>query len=409
MVVVGGTHTAQETQRRTNIGNKEHSVEKPTWHSTVCEHCATHSEDLREESLRMSLSTERHTDRFEFGLHTFGDVTSTPDGSRQLSQPEVLRNVLEEAKLADSGGVDVIGVGEHHRPDYAISAPDVVLSAIGAATERIKLISAVTVLSSDDPVRVYQRFATIDGLTGGRAEVSLGRGSFIESYPLFGYDLNDYEKLFDEKTDLFVKLRSEGKVSWQGDTRADLKGQEIYPKTEHELGLPTWIAVGGTPNSVVRAARHGVGLELAIIGGAPHRFAQLVDLYRRALQEFGQPEDFRVASHSHGFIAATDERAKELFYPSWAETMAQLGKERGWGGGYPSREQFEQEITHGALFVGSPETVAQKIITTQKQLGISRFGLKYGNGSLAHEHMMESIELYGNQVKPIVLDALGQT
>lgn len=357
----------------------------------------------------MSISTERHSDTFEFGIHTFGDVTTTADGSRQLSQPEVLRNVLEEATLADKVGIDVVGVGEHHRPDYAISAPDVVLSAIGAATERIKLISAVTVLSSDDPVRVYQRFATIDGLTGGRAEVSLGRGSFIESYPLFGYELSDYEKLFEEKVDLFVKLRSEGAVTWHGETRPGLDDQEVYPKTDHAHGLPTWIAVGGTPNSVVRAARHGVGLELAIIGGAPQRFAPLADLYRRALKELGQPDDLRVASHSHGFVAETDQKAKDIFYPSWAQTMAQLGRERGWGSGYPSREQFEQEITHGALFVGSPETVAEKILRTKKALGISRFGLKYGNGPLAHEHMLEAIELYGSKVKPLVLDALSKS
>lgn len=356
-----------------------------------------------------ALSTERHTDQFEFGLHTFGDVTSTPDGERQLTQPEVLRNVLAEAKLADASGVDVIGIGEHHRPDYAVSAPDVVLSAIGAATERIKLISAVTVLSSDDPVRVYQRFATIDGLTGGRAEVSLGRGSFIESYPLFGYDLSDYEQLFEEKVDLFVKLRSEGRITWSGKTRPGLKDQEIYPKTDHQNGLPTWIAVGGTPNSVIRAARHGVGLELAIIGGAPHRFAPLVDLYHRALQEFGHGPDFRVASHSHGFVAETDERAKDIFYPSWAQTMEQIGRERGWGNGRPGRDQFEQEIAHGALFVGSPETVAKKIVKTEQALGISRFGLKYGNGPLAHEHMMEAIELYGTAVKPLVLDMLSES
>ncbi|WP_188685731.1 LLM class flavin-dependent oxidoreductase [Nesterenkonia cremea] len=356
-----------------------------------------------------SISTERHTEQFEFGLHTFGDVTSTPDGERQLSQPEVLRNVLAEATLADASGVDVIGIGEHHRPDYAISAPDVVLSAVGAATERIKLISAVTVLSSDDPVRVYQRFATIDGLTGGRAEVSLGRGSFIESYPLFGYDLSDYETLFEEKVDLFTKLRSEGPVTWSGSTRAGLKNQQIFPTTGHDAGLPTWVAVGGTPNSVVRAARHGLGLELAIIGGAPQRFSPLVDLYHRALAEFGVEGERRVASHSHGFVAETDERAEELFYPSWAASMHQLGQERGWGNGYPSREQFQQEITQGALFVGSPETVARKIVQTKRSLGITRFGLKYGNGSLAHEHMMEAIELYGTQVKPLVLDMLSDS
>ncbi|WP_150461410.1 LLM class flavin-dependent oxidoreductase [Nesterenkonia ebinurensis] len=354
----------------------------------------------------MSISTERYSESFEFGIHTFGDVTKTPDGERELSQPEVLRNVLAEATLADQVGIDVVGIGEHHRPDYAVSAPDVVLAAVGAATNRIKLISAVTVLSSDDPVRVYQRFATIDGLTGGRAEVSLGRGSFIESYPLFGYDLSDYEQLFEEKVDLFVKLRSEEKITWEGQTRAGLKDQEIFPKTDHEYGLPTWIAVGGTPNSVVRAARHGVGLELAIIGGAPGRFAPFVELYRRALAEFGQPENLRVASHSHGFVAETDERAQEVFYPSWAESMAKIGAERGWGSGVPSFEQFQQEITHGALFVGSPQTVAAKIVKTKNQLDISRFGLKYGNGSLAHEHMMEAIELYGTKVKPLVLQQL---
>lgn len=361
-----------------------------------------------------SISTERHTDRFEFGLHTFGDVTKTPDGQRELSQPEVLRNVVEEAKLADASGVDVIGIGEHHRPDYAISAPDVVLSAIGAATERIKLISAVTVLSSDDPVRVYQRFATIDGITGGRAEVSLGRGSFIESYPLFGYDLSDYEQLFEEKVELFSALRTEGPVTWSGSTRAALKNQEIYPKTDHQHGLPTWVAVGGTPNSVVRAARYGLGLELAIIGGAPQRFRPLVQLYYKALEEFGHTGEGttlprRVATHSHGFVAETDQQAQDIFYPSWAESMAKLGRERGWGNGYPSREEFEQEIQHGALYVGSPETVAEKIIKTQKLLSISRFGLKYGNGSLSHEHMMTAVELYGTRVKPLVLEALGQS
>lgn len=362
----------------------------------------------------MSISTERQTDRFELGLHTFGDVTSTPEANGQLSQPEVLRNVLAEAKLADASGVDVIGIGEHHRPDYAISAPDVVLAAIGASTERIKLISAVTVLSSDDPVRVYQRFATIDGLTGGRAEVSLGRGSFIESYPLFGYELADYEKLFEEKAELFVALRSEGPVTWSGETRAGLQDQEVFPKTAHEGGLPTWVAVGGSPNSVVRAARLGVGLELAIIGGAPQRFVPLVQLYHKALEEFGHaeagqgPEARRIAVHSHGFVAETDEKAMDIFYPSWAESMAKLGRERGWGNGYPGRDQFEQEVVHGSLYVGSPETVAEKIVKTQRLLGISRFGMKYGNGPLAHEHMMEAVELYGTRVKPLVLEQLGE-
>ncbi|WP_416210598.1 LLM class flavin-dependent oxidoreductase [Nesterenkonia sp. HG001] len=357
---------------------------------------------------RSAISTERHSPQFELGLHTFGDVTSTPDGDRRLSHPEVLRHVLAEAQLADRVGVDVFGIGEHHRPDYAISAPDVVLSAIGSTTERMKLISAVTVLSSDDPVRVYQRFATIDGLTGGRAEVSLGRGSFIESYPLFGYDLSDYEKLFDEKAELFTELRQEKAVTWSGTTRAGLTSQRIFPTTEHEFGLPTWIAVGGTPGSVVRAARLGVGLELAIIGGAPGRFAPLVELYHRALREFGHEGARRIAVHSHGFVAETDEQAREIFYPSWADSMATIGAERGWGTGRPGRDQFEQEVAHGSLYVGSPETVAEKIITTQKLLGASRFGMKYGNGSLSHEHMMQAVELYGTRVRPLVLEGLGE-
>ncbi|GAB3192944.1 LLM class flavin-dependent oxidoreductase [Nesterenkonia suensis] len=363
---------------------------------------------MNQQSQRPALSTERHTPHVELGLHTFGDITSTPDGERQLTHPDVLRHVLAEAQLADRVGVDVFGVGEHHRPDYAISAPDVVLSAIGSTTERMKLISAVTVLSSDDPVRVYQRFATLDGLTGGRAEVSLGRGSFTESYSLFGYDLADYERLFDEKAELFTELRREEPVTWSGTTRSGLQDQRIFPTTEHEFGLPTWIAVGGTPGSVVRAARLGVGLELAIIGGAPGRFAPLVELYHRALREFGHEGERRIAVHSHGFVAETDEQARELFYPSWADSMAKLGAERGWGAGRPGRDQFEQEVTHGSLYVGSPETVAEKIVETLRLLGASRFGMKYGNGSLAHEHMMQAVELYGTRVRPLVRQALGQ-
>ena len=338
----------------------------------------------------------------EFGLHTFGDITADRSGTR-LDHPEVLRNVVAEGVLADQVGVDVIGVGEHHRPDYAVSAPDMVLAGIGAQTERIKLISAVTVLSSDDPVRVYQRFATLDGITGGRAEVSLGRGSFIESFPLFGYDLQDYERLFEEKLDLFAALRSEDPVTWQGSMRPALTRQSIFPTTAHASGLPAWVAVGGTPASVVRAARYGLGLELAIIGGQPARFAPFADLYRRQIQENGM-EPRRVAVHSHGFVAKTDEEAAERYYPHWEASMRKLGAERGWPA--PSQGQFRQEITQGALHLGSPETVARKIATTVKALGAGRFGMKYGNGSLPHEDMMESIELYGTQVKPLVLDML---
>ncbi len=350
-------------------------------------------------------SDERHSEHVELGLHTFGDVTGDAEG-RRLSHPEVLRDLLAQAKLADEVGVDVFGVGEHHRPDFAVSAPDVILSAIGAATEQIKLISAVTVLSSDDPVRVYQRFATIDGLTGGRAEVSLGRGSFIESFPLFGYELSDYDELFEEKTELFTRLRSEGPVSWSGRTRAGLTSQRIYPTTDHEHGLPTWIAVGGTPASAVRAARHGAGLELAIIGGAPERFAPIAELYRRALPEFGHTEPRRVAVHSHGFVAETDEQAAETFFPAWSEAMGQIGRERGWGQQNPPRSHFDQEVEQGSLYVGSPETVAQKIASTLRVLGADRFGMKYGNASLPHEDMMAAIELYGRKVKPLVREML---
>lgn len=338
----------------------------------------------------------------EFGLHTFGDITADRSGTR-LDHPEVLRNVVAEGVLADQVGVDVIGVGEHHRPDYAVSAPDMVLAGIGAQTERIKLISAVTVLSSDDPVRVYQRFATLDGITGGRAEVSLGRGSFIESFPLFGYDLQDYERLFEEKLDLFARLRAEEPVTWRGSLRPALTRQSIFPTTAHHHGLPAWVAVGGTPASVVRAAKHGLGLELAIIGGQPARFAPFADLYRRQIEENGM-EPRRVAVHSHGFVAATDEEAAERYYPHWEASMRKIGAERGWPA--PSPTQFRQEITLGALHLGSPETVARKIAATVTALGADRFGMKYGNGSLPHEDMMESIELYGTQVKPMVLDLL---
>ncbi|WP_261623747.1 LLM class flavin-dependent oxidoreductase [Nesterenkonia marinintestina] len=363
--------------------------------------------DTEHPPTRPARSDERHSGRFELGLHTFGDVTRDPDG-RRLSHPEVLRDLLSQARLADEVGVDVFGVGEHHRPDFAVSAPDIVLSAIGAATERIKLISAVTVLSSDDPVRVYQRFATLDGLTDGRAEVSLGRGSFVESFPLFGYELSDYDQLFEEKTELFAALRREGPVSWSGRTRTGLSSQRIYPTTDHEHGLPTWIAVGGTPNSAVRAARHGAGLELAIIGGAPERFAPIAELYRRALPEFGHTEPRRVAVHSHGFVADSDEEAAETFYPAWAEAMGRIGRERGWGREDPPRSQFDQEVAQGSLYVGSPETVARKIVSTSRALGATRFGMKYGNASLSHEAMMSAIDLYGRKVGPLVREMLDE-
>ena len=356
-------------------------------------------------SIHAARTTERWTDHIEFGVHTFGDIT-VDDNGRRLSHPEVLRNVVAEGVLADQVGLDVIGMGEHHRPDYAISAPDVVLTAVAAQTQRIKLISAVTVLSSDDPVRVYERFATLDAISSGRAEVSLGRGSFIESFPLFGFELRDYEALFTEKLDLFSHLRSEGPVTWSGTTRSGLDEQRIFPTTDHEHGLPAWVAVGGTPESVVRAARHGFGLELAIIGGQPARFAPFVQLFHEALQEFGQGER-RIAVHSHGFIADTDEDAKERYWPHYEASMRKLGQERGWPP--PTRARFEAEAREGALHVGSPETVARKIASTISALGATRFGMKYGNGTLPHSDMMRAVELYGTKVKPMVLDMLSET
>ncbi len=351
------------------------------------------------------LSNERETGHVEFGIHTFGDVTLGDDGEK-LGHPEVLRNVVDEGVLADQVGLDVVGIGEHHRPDFAVSAPDVVLTAIAARTQNVKLISAVTVLSSDDPVRVYQRFATLDAISSGRAEVSLGRGSFIESFPLFGYELKDYEQLYSEKVDLFAQLRSEEPVTWAGTIRSGLNEQRIFPTTDHEHGLPTWAAVGGTPESVVRAAKYGFGLELAIIGGEPSRFAPFVGLFHRALAEFGH-EERRVAVHSPGFIADADEEAKERYWPHWEAGMRKIGEERGWAP--PTRAGFEAEVRTGALNVGSPETVARKIASTIAELGVTRFGLKYSMSTLPHDDMMRGIELYGTKVKPMVLDMLADS
>ncbi|HEY4226579.1 MAG TPA: LLM class flavin-dependent oxidoreductase [Pseudolysinimonas sp.] len=338
----------------------------------------------------------------ELGLDTFGDVEVDAAGER-LPYPQVIRNVVEQAVLADSVGVDFFGIGEHHRDDFAISSPEVVLGAIASRTQRMHLGTAVTVLSSDDPVRVYEKFATLDAVSGGRAEVILGRGSFTESFPLFGFNLQDYELLFEEKLDLFVKLLDEGPVTWSGTIRPPLTDQQVYPKTANRL--KAWVGVGGSPESVVRAARHGLPLVLAIIGGQPARFAPYVDLYHRALAQLGQPA-LPVAVHSPGFIAATDEEAADILWPHQEVMMNRIGKERGWPP--TNRERFENEIHEGALHVGSPETVAQKIADTVRTLGIQRFDLKYTSGTVPHERLMESIELYGTQVIPRVRELLAQ-
>lgn len=337
----------------------------------------------------------------KLGLDTFGDVTVDADGAR-LSYPRVLRNLVEEIVLADSLGIDAIGVGEHHRDDYAVSAPEIVLAAAAGRTERILLGTAVTVLSSDDPVRVFERFATLDAVSGGRAEVTLGRGSFTESFPLYGFDLADYEKLFEEKLDLFHALLDEGEVSWQGSIRPPLRAAQVYPKTASGR-LRTWIGVGGSPESVVRAARYQIPMMLAIIGGSPRRFVPYADLYRRALTELGYgPQPIGV--HSPGHVAETDELAREQLYPHFKANRDRIGAERGWGP--VTRQQFEAEADDGALFVGSPETVAAKIADTVRALGIERFDLKYSNGTMPHEQLMSSIELYGTAVVPRVRELL---
>ena len=334
----------------------------------------------------------------ELGLDTFGDVTVDAEG-RQLTAAQVLRDVVDEAVLADQVGVDFIGIGEHHRADFAVSSPEVVLATIAGRTQRIRLGSAVTVLSSDDPVRVYQRFATLDGLSGGRAEVILGRGSFTESFPLFGYELSQYEELFEEKVELFSELLHEAPVTWSGRTRAGLRGQQVYPRTESG-SLKTWIGVGGSPESVVRAARLGLPLMVAIIGGDSTRFLPLIDLYHRALAQFEAPS-LPVGVHSPGHVAATDEVARDQLWPHMKAMRDRIGAERGWGP--MSRTEFDAQAgPSGSLYVGSPETVARKIASTARTLGLSRFDMKYSAGQLPHDLLMRSIELYGTEVIPRV-------
>jgi probable LLM family oxidoreductase len=334
----------------------------------------------------------------ELGLDTFGDVTVDPDG-RPLAQAEVLRNVVEEAVLADRLGLAFFGVGEHHRKDFSISAPEVLLGAIAGRTTQIHLGSSVTVLSTDDPVRVFERFSTVNAISNGRAEVIVGRGSFTESFPLFGYDMAHYEDLFEEKLQLWAELVKGQPVTWAGRLRAPLSNQNVYPPSQTGT-LTTWVAVGGSPESVVRAAHHGFPLMLAIIGGNPQRFTGYTELYKQMLQRFGKPL-LPIGVHSPGHVAATDEQAREDLWPHYEGLMNRIGSERGWA---PiGRAHFEREAgPDGALFVGSPETVAAKITRTIKTLGLSRFDMKYANGTMPHDKLMTSIELYGTRVVPLV-------
>lgn len=337
----------------------------------------------------------------ELGLDTFGDVTRDASGSL-LSDAQTIRNIVDQAVLADSVGLSFFGVGEHHRPEFAVSSPEIVLAAAAGRTSGIHLGTAVTVLSSDDPVRVYERFATLDAVSNGRAEVILGRGSFIESFPLFGYDLRDYEVLFEEKLDLFSQLLAEKPVTWSGTTRPALDGADVFPKTES--GLRAWVGVGGTPESVVRTARYGFGLMLAIIGGPAHRFRPFVDLYHRSLASFDRGA-LPVGVHSPGHIAETDQQAWDEAYEGFETLNNTIGRERGWP--TYNRLRFQHDVgPEGAAYVGSPETVARKIADTVRTLGIQRFDMKFSTGTLSHERMMRSIELYGTQVAPLVREML---
>lgn len=339
----------------------------------------------------------------QFGLDTFGDVTAA-DGVR-VHPARVIRDVVAEGVAAEAAGADFFGIGEHHRDDFAISSPEMVLAAIAAKTTRIRLGSAVTVLSSDEPVRVFQRFSTLDAVSSGRAEVILGRGSFTESFPLFGLPLDQYERLFDEKLDLFAKLRAGGAVTWRGTVRAALNQQMVHPPVESGA-LTTWIGVGGSPQSVVRAAHYRLPMLLAIIGGDPARFRPYVDLYARACAERGQPVPPPVGAHSPGFVGENDAQAREIFWPSYKIMHDWIGAGRGW----PPLERaaFDQEIAHGSLYVGGPETVARKIAATVRTLGLARFQLKYSAGPLDHATMIGGIERYGRQVVPMVRDLLNK-
>lgn len=351
----------------------------------------------------MTTQQQRPSSGIQFGLDTFGDIP-VDDAGDLLSHADAIRQVVEEAVLADRIGVDVIALGEHHRSDFAISTLETVLAGIATRTERITLASGVTVLSSDDPVRVFQRFATVDALSGGRAQVILGRGSFTESFPLFGYDLGDYDVLFEEKIELFSRLLTERPVTWQGSTRPPLQDADVYPKTESGR-LDTWVGVGGSPQSVVRAARYGLPLMIAIIGGPPERFAPYVDLYRRAAAQFGTPAH-PVGMHSHGFVADTDQEAVETVWPHYRASRDRIGAQRGWAP--VRREAYEAEIASGSLYIGSPETVATRIAEAVRTLDVGRFDLVYTSGSTPAAARLRAVELYGSQVIPRVRELLAR-
>jgi probable LLM family oxidoreductase len=341
------------------------------------------------------------TQEFEFGLDTFMPVTVDASG-QPVGGDQVIRDTVDEAVLADSVGIDSFNIGEHYRPDFMDSAAHVVLAAIATRTQRIRLGTAVTVLSSQDPVRLYNNFATLDAVSNGRAQLIVGRGSLTESFPLFGFDLADYEALFEEKLDLLTRLLRDQPVTWSGDFRSPLTNQMVTPPIP-EGQIPTWVGVGGSPQSVVRAARFGLPLMLAVIGGKPERFAPHVKLYKRALEEHGQPE-LPIGLHSLGYVAPTDEEAVDIQWPYWNEQFERAARERGWRS--PTREQFNAEVAHGSLYVGSPETVATRIAGVIRTLSLSRFDLLYAVGRVPHEQRMATIELFGREVIPRVHELL---
>jgi len=340
----------------------------------------------------------------ELGIYTFAERTPDPETGHLVSARQRLADLMEEIELADQVGLDVFGVGEHHRPDYLVSAPSVVLAAAAERTERIRLTSAVTVLGSEDPVRVFQQFATVDLLSGGRAEIMAGRGSFVESFPLFGYDLDEYDALFAEKLDLLLELRKGERVTWSGRHRPSLEGQGVYPRPVQEP-LPVWIAVGGTPGSAVRAGALGLPMALGIIGGEPERFAPFAELHRHAARDAGR-EVPALSINSHGYIADSSERAIDEAFPPFKETMDRIGAERGWP---PMRRAaFEQSRTlRGANFVGSPDDVVEKILFQHRLFGHDRFLMQMTVGTMPHDGVMRSIELFGTEVAPAVRRELG--
>jgi len=347
--------------------------------------------------------TKKTTTYIQFGLDSFGDLPVDDDG-KLFTHAAAIRQVVEEAILADKLGIDVIALGEHHRPDFSISSPETVLAGIATRTKNIKLASGVTVLSSDDPVRVFERFATLDALSNGRAQVILGRGSFTESFPLFGYEMTDYELLFEEKIELFSELLKEKPVTWSGTKRASLEDADVYPKTESGH-LQTFVGVGGSPQSVVRAAHYGFPLMLAIIGGSPERFVPYIDLYRRAAEEFDTPIH-PIGMHSPGFIADTDEEARRIAWPAHKKNFDRIGKTRGWTP--MTRDHFISEVENGSLYIGSPETVAKKMAKSIKALGVERFDLVYGGGPMPASARLHMIKLYGEKVIPRVRELLAE-